>query len=126
MPGWHWGADLEHAWLHDNAIPQLRKNIERAALVEITANLRERQVHLLLHCQVGDHTEITVRRNRTDEHRFKTDRQTGDLVTGLARSLGDASIAGFLSRLGKKTSKGNSWNKDRVRAFCSRRCCRLP
>ncbi len=30
-------------------------------------------------------------------------------------------IAGLLNRLGKKTSKGNSWNKDRVRAFRSRR-----
>lgn len=115
------GADLERAWSHDEATPQLRKNIVRAALVEITASLRERHVHLLLHWQGGDHTEITVRRNRTGEHRYKTDRQTDDLITDLARNLGDASIAGLLNRLGKKTSKGNSWNKDRVRAFRSRR-----
>ena len=115
------GADLERAWSHDLATPQLRKNIVRAALVEITASLRERHVHLLLHWQGGDHTEITVRRNRTGEHRYKTDARTEDLITDLARYLGDASIAGLLNRLGKKTSKGNSWTKDRVRAFRSHR-----
>ncbi len=115
------GADPERAWSHEEATPQLRRNIVRAALVEITASLRERHVHLLLHWQGGDHTEITIRRNRTGEHRCKTDRQTDDLITDPARNPGDELIAGLLNRLGKKTSKGNSWNKDRVRAFRSRR-----
>lgn len=77
-------------------------------------------MHLRLHWQGGGHTEITVRRNRTGEHRYKADRQTDDLITGLARNLGDAPIAGLLNRLGTKTSKGNNGNKDRVRTFRSR------
>ena len=36
---------------------------------------------------------LMVRRNRTGEHRYKTDTQTDDLITDLARYLGDASIA---------------------------------
>ena len=85
------GADLERAWHHERVTPELRKHIVRAALVEITATVQEHQVHLLVHWRGGDHTALSVRRNRTGEHRWVTDAQTGDLDQGLgplsARSL---------------------------------------
>ncbi len=115
------GADLERAWSHEDATPQLRKNVLRAALVEITASLREDTVHLLLHWRGGDHTEIEVRRFRTGEHRYKSDREVEDLVAGLSRQLPDEQTARLLNRLGRRTSKGNGWNRGRVRAFRSRR-----
>ena len=52
-----------------------------------------------------------VPRNRTGEHRWTTDAQTGALIRDLARMLPDELIAGLLNRLGKKTGKGNSWTK---------------
>ena len=40
--------------------------------------------------------------------------KTVTIVRQLARTLDDAGIAGLLNRLGKRTVKGNSWNKSRV------------
>ncbi len=81
------GADLASAWSHEDATPQLRRNVLRAALADITASLREETVHLLLHWRGGDHTEIEVRRFRTGEHRCKSDKDVEDLVAGLSRQL---------------------------------------
>ena len=113
------GDDLERAWNHDRATPELRKRILRAVLVEITATIRGREIHLLLHWKGGDHTELVVRRRRKGEHRWSTDAGTGDLIRDLARYLPDELIAGLLNRLGKKTGKGNSWTKSRVCSFRS-------
>ena len=113
------GADLERAWHSERVTPELRKHIVRAALVEITATVQEHQVHLLVHWRGGDHTALSVRRNRTGEHRWVTDAQTGDLIRDLARCLPDPLIAGLLNRLGKRTGKGNRWTKGRVRSFRS-------
>ena len=66
---------------------------------------------LLLHWKGGDHSHLVVPRNRTGEHRWTTDAQTGALIRDLARMLPDELIAGLLNRLGKKTGKGNSWTK---------------
>ena len=113
------GTDLERAWNHDRATPELRKRILRAVLVEITATIRGQEIHLLLHWKGGDHMEVVVRRRRKGEHRWTTDTNTGDLIRNLARYLPDELIAGLLNRLGKKTGKGNSWTKSRVCSFRS-------
>ena len=113
------GNDLERAWNHDRATPELRKRILRAVLVEVTATIKGREIHLLLHWKGGDHTELVVRRRRRGEHRWTTDADTGDLIRELARYLPDELIAGLLNRLGKKTGKGNSWTKSRVCSFRS-------
>ena len=113
------GDDLERAWNHDRATPELRKRILRAVLVEVTATIRDREIHLLLHWKGGDHTELAVRRRRKGEHRWSTDAGTGDLIRDLARCLPDDLIAGLLNRLGRKTGKGNSWTRSRVCSFRS-------
>ena len=113
------GGDLEQAWNHDGATPALRKRILRAVLVEITATVREREIHLLLHWKGGDHTELAVRRRRIGEHRWSTDAEVKDLIRDLARYLPDELIAGLLNRLGRKTGRGNGWTKSRVCSFRS-------
>ena len=82
-------------------------------LVQIIATIKGREIHLLLHCKGGDYSHQVVPRNRTGEHRWATDGQTGALIRDLARMLPDELIAGALNRLGKKTGKGNSWTKTR-------------
>ena len=111
------GEDLGQAWTHERVTPELRKAVLRAALVEITATVQGEGIHLLLHWKGGDHTELEVRRNRNGEHRWSTAKETVELVRELARSLSDGQIAGLLNRLGKRTGKGNSWTKERVRSF---------
>ena len=114
------GADLERAWQHERATPVLRKAVLRAALVEITATREDERIRLLLHWQGGDHSELSVARARTGQHRWSTDKATLDLVRDLARSLPDELIAGLLNRLGKRTAKGNSWTRVRVCALRNR------
>ena len=111
------GADLERAWQHERAQPALRKAVLRAALVEITARREGERIRLLLHWKGGDHSELAVRRNKTGQHRWSTDKETVELVRELARSLSDAGIAGLLNRLGRKTAKGHSWTRGRVRSL---------
>ena len=105
------GEDLQRVWSHESTLPQLRKRLLRAVLVEIIATIKGREIHLLLHWKGGDHSHLVVPRNRTGEHRWTTDAQTGALIRDLARMLPDELIAGALNRLGKKTGKGNSWTK---------------
>ena len=113
------GADLERAWRHEAAPPELRKRILRAALVEIVVTVADGVVGLVLHWQGGSHTELRVRKNRTGEHRMVAGAETVDLVRELARVMPDRLIAGFLNRAGKKTGQGNGWTLARLKAFRS-------
>ena len=115
------GADLERAWTDAKVTPQLRKRILRAALVEVVASVEGSRVRLLLHWRGGDHTEISVRRNRTGQHRYSSDAGTRQIVSQLARLMPDRAIAALLNRLGRKTGKGNSWKEANVRSFRSYR-----
>lgn len=113
------GAELERAWRHEAAPPELRKRIVRAALVEIVVTVEDNIVRLVLHWQGGCHTELKVRKNRTGEHRLAAGAETVELIRDLARIMPDRLIASFLNRAGKKTGQGNSWTVARLRAFRS-------
>lgn len=111
------GTDLERAWNHPSASPEARKRILRAALKEIVVNLVDNQIRLLLHWQGGDHTELMVHKNRSGQHRWKTDETTEALIQGLARLMPDHSIAALLNRAGKRSAKGHTWTEGRVRSL---------
>ena len=111
------GADLERAWEHPKATPETRKRILRTVLSEIVVKLQGEQIQMLVHWQGGDHTALTVRKNRSGSHRWTTDASTGDLIRELARLLRDGAIAAILNRTGKRTGKGNTWTEARVRSF---------
>ena len=113
------GAELERAWNHENVTRQLRKHVLRAVLVEIIVTVSEDRIHLVLHWQGGDHTELSVRRRKTGRTKFATDLDTGETIRSLARLMPDRAIAAFLNRAGKRTGKRNTWNEVRVRAFRS-------
>ena len=113
------GAELERAWRHEAAPPELRKRILRAALVEIVVTVADNIVGLVLHWQGGSHTELRVRKNRTGEHRLAAGAETVELIRELARIMPDRLIASFLNRAGKKTGKGNNWTLGRLKAFRS-------
>jgi excisionase family DNA binding protein len=111
------GADLPRAWNHPNVCSDSRKRILRAVLKEIVVRVVDARLELVLHWQGGDHTELSVLKNRTGEHRFKTDVSVEQLIVELARQMSDANIASLLNRLGHQTGKGNTWNETRVRSF---------
>jgi excisionase family DNA binding protein len=74
-------------------------------------------LRLKLHWKGGDHTSLQVVKNRTGQHRWKTDTATEQLICDLARVLPDGSIASVLNRLGVRTAKGHTWTQQRVRTF---------
>jgi excisionase family DNA binding protein len=111
------GADLEAAWHHPSATTATRKRIVRAVLHEIVARVEADRIHLVLHWQGGDHTELRVKKNRTGQHRWSTDAQTEALIRVLARTMPDKAIAALLNRAGKRTGRHNGWTQARVCTF---------
>ena len=111
------GADLEAAWHHPAATAVTRKRIIRAVLREVVAHAEDDQIRLLLHWQGGDHTHLTVRKNRRGQTRWAVEPETTDLIRACARLMPDKAIAGMLNRTGKRTGRLNGWTQSRVRGF---------
>jgi hypothetical protein len=108
---------IERAWNHPAATTETRKRILRILLVEVVASVVENEIHLLLHWQRGDHTQLTVIKPRNGEHRWALDVATTDIIRELARLMPDHQIATVLNRAGKRTGRDNTWTEPRVRTF---------
>ena len=111
------GADLEAAWHHPAATAVTRKRLIRAVMREVVARVEDDQIQLLLHWQGGDHTRLTVRKNRRGQTRWAVEPETMDLIRTCARLMPDKAIAGMLNRTGKRTGRLNGWTQSRVRGF---------
>ena len=111
------GADLEAAWHHPAATAVTRKRLIRAVMREVVARVEDDQIQLLLHWQGGDHTRLTVRKNRRGQTRWAVEPETVDLIRTCARLMPDKAIAGMLNRTGKRTGRLNGWTQSRVRGF---------
>jgi DNA invertase Pin-like site-specific DNA recombinase len=111
------GADLSRAWDHPKASAETRKRIVRTVLKEILVRVQDGQIQLVLHWQGGDHTAFALPKNKTGEHRWRTDVDTVRLITALARQMPDHSIAAMLNRLSRRTAKGLAWTEARIRGF---------
>lgn len=111
------GADLPRVWDHVSASNELRKRILRTVIKEIVASVADARIELVVHWQGGDHTELSVAKNRRGQHRWTTDAEVQTLITQLARQLNDGSIAALLNRLGHRTGRDQTWTELRVRSF---------
>jgi excisionase family DNA binding protein len=112
-------TDLPRLWNHPGGSTATRKRILRAVLEEIVVNVEPGHLQLKLHWKGGDHTMLEVVKNRTGQHRWKTDATTEQLLRDLARVLPDGRIASVLNRLGLRTGRDNTWTQQRVRTFRS-------
>lgn len=108
------GEDVRRLWDHPNSSPEFKKRILRTVLTEIIANSERDSVRLVLHWQGGDHTELTLAKTRSGQHRYVTDTDTIELIRSLARMQPDSMIASILNRIGRRTAHGQSWNARRV------------
>jgi len=111
------GTDLKRLWGHSAASHAIRKRILRAVIEEIIVTAEHGHLRLKLHWKGGDHTSLQVMKNRTGQHRWKTDTAIEHLICDLARVLPDGNIASVLNRLGTRTAKGNTWTQQRVCVF---------
>jgi hypothetical protein len=110
------GDDVRTLWNHPDAPVQLKKRILRTVLNEIIVQSeRDSSSHrLILHWAGGVHTELSVDRNPSGQHRRRAERTVIDLVSELAKVCPDKVIAAILNRLGYKTGQEKSWNASRV------------
>jgi excisionase family DNA binding protein len=109
--------DLPRLWHHPAASAEIRKRILRAVLREIVVTVEPDYLRLMLHWQGGEHTRLQVVKNRSGQHRWKTDATTEQLIRELARMVPDPTIAAVLNRLGIRSAKGHTWTQLRVRTF---------
>jgi excisionase family DNA binding protein len=111
------GADLPRVWSHPSASSELRKRILRTVIAEIVTRVVDARIEMVIHWQGGDHTELSVVKNRTGHHRWAADVEVQALIPQLARQLNDGGIAALLNRLGHRTGRGHTWTEVRVRSF---------
>jgi len=112
------GHDLARAWDSPGATIETRKKIIRTVVEEIVVDVVEDTLALVIHWRGGDHTRLTVKKNRVGQNRYTTDHDVIDLVRVLARQMPDQTIAAVLNRSGKKTPHGKGWTRT---AVCSLR-----
>jgi hypothetical protein len=110
------GEDVHTLWNHPDAPVQLKQRILRTVLNEIIVQSeRESGTHrLILHWAGGVHTELSVERNPSGQHRRRAERTVIELVSELDKVCPDKAIAAILNRLGYKTGQEKSWNASRV------------
>lgn len=116
------GNDLKAAWYHPQASESLKKRILRTVLKEIVVDVNDDppEVEMTLHWSGGVHTQLRVAKNRTGQHRYRTDRQVTELLPELACVCRDKDIAAILNRLGLKTGHGKTWIASRVASLRNR------
>ncbi len=111
--------DLSLIWNHPGSSVELKKRIIRTVIKEIVVYLKEDKIKLVIHWEGGEHTELEMLKNKSNQRSLKTRVQTKKIISELARIMPDKHIVAFLNRIGKTTAKGHTWNPVRLRAFRS-------
>jgi DNA invertase Pin-like site-specific DNA recombinase len=106
--------DLPSLWDDPNSLPEHKKRLLRIALKEIIATCEGETIHLILHWQGGDHTQVEFQKIGTGRHRYVTDDDLVEIVRMLARIEPDARIASILNRNQRRTAHGQSWTAKRI------------
>jgi DNA invertase Pin-like site-specific DNA recombinase len=111
------GKDLAKAWNSPGVTIETRKKIIRLLVKEIIVDVVDDKLALVIHWQGGDHTEMTVKKNKVGQTRWMVEADVVDLVRVLARQLSDMGIAAILNRSGKLTGHGATWTRTHVRGL---------
>jgi excisionase family DNA binding protein len=111
------GRDLAKAWISPGVTIETRKKIIRLLIKEIMVDVADDKLALVIHWQGGDHTEMTVKKNKVGQTRWMVEADVVDLVRVLARQLPDMAIAAILNRSGKFTGHGATWTRTHVRGL---------
>lgn len=109
--------DFPRVWTGAATDMRLKKRIVRLLIEEIVVSTDDSatpHLVLIIHWTGGQHTRLVIPRNRTGQHRYRTDRAIVDVVRELARAQPDQHIARILNRLGYRTGAGHAWTQSRV------------
>ena len=108
------GKDLAKAWNSPGASIETRKKIIRLLVKEIIVDIVDDSLALVIHWQGGDHTQMTVKKNKIGQTRWTVEADVVELVRVLARQFPDMAIAAILNRSGKLTGRGATWTRTNV------------
>ena len=108
------GRDLAVAWNSPGVSIETRKQIIRLLVKEIIVDIVQDSLSLVIHWQGGDHTRMTVKKNKIGHTRWAVDADVVELVRVLARQMPDQTIAAILNRSGKLTGRGATWTRSHV------------
>ncbi len=110
------GHDFAVVW-DDPACPMvLKKKIVRTLINEIVVDLDEaaQALQMIIHWHGGCHTAISMPKPQSGAVAHKTTLEDLELITKMACRYRDDEIARVLSKLGRRTGKGNRWSQSRV------------
>lgn len=109
-------TDLPSIWQDPRTDVRLKKRIVRALIAELLVDVDERaaRIDVVIRWAGGQHSALSVAKQRTGEHRYATSRDVVALVRDLVHVLPDSQIAAVLNRLGYRTGRGNTWTSTRV------------
>lgn len=109
------GEDFATVWESGACPMTLKKRIARTLIKEIVVDvIDDHQLHMIIHWHGGCHTAFSMPKPLSGAIAHKTALQDLELITTMARRYRDDEIARVLSKLGRRTGKGNRWNQDRV------------
>jgi len=106
--------DLPRAWDSAGVTVETRKKIIRLLIEEIVVDIVDEKIELIIHWCGGDHTRLSLKKNKRGQNRWTTDADVVEFVKILARHMPDQAVASILNRSGKSTGRGNSWTSSRV------------
>jgi hypothetical protein len=110
------GEDFATLWSDAACAMTLKKRIARTLIKEIVVDLDDasQELSLVIHWHGGCHTGFTMPKPLSGAVAHKTALEDVELITAMARRYRDGEIARVLSKLGRRTGKGNRWTQSRV------------
>lgn len=113
----HLSEDVRRLWNHPRATGSLKKQLVRALIQEIAADVDEErdEVVLVIQWSGGHHTELREARRR---RRGKLPaEELNSLIDSLRKVMRDDSISAALNRAGIRTPENSTWTRQRVERF---------
>lgn len=116
----HLGRDLERAWFHPKAEARLKKQLVRALIEHVYADVDEDSQEVVLWVQWagGHHTELREPRGRRAPPRNEPDLKT--ILETLRKVADDEQLARILNRSSLRTPRGKTWSKRSLSQFRQR------
>jgi len=110
------GENFAAVWNDPECPMVLKKKIVRTLINEIMVELDDdtQQLHFIIHWHGGCHTRFEMRKPLSGAIVHKTALEDVVLIRKMAHRYRDDEIARVLSKLGRRTGKGNRWTKSRV------------
>lgn len=110
------GRDFAVVWNDPDCPMTLKKRMARTLIHEIVVDLDDstQELHFVVHWHGGCHSAWRMPKPRSGAVAHKTALEDVELIERMAVRYGDDEIARVLSKLGRRTGKGNRWTQSRV------------